>query len=259
MSQLELHILTSLAIFNRRSNKPLFNHPFHPMKPIFLRPLAGCSRSPPGSYWRLIRSPYGLCHAPKFGLKKLSSHLHAMGLQSSHTSPCLFVVELIEGEPPIYFRIYVDDIIYFSASDKVKRKFEESLSSICDVDFMGQVSYFLGIEFTWKHTDGHLSVCLTQQSFTETLFDSLGLQSSSVSSFTTPYLLGLVIDSIPHQEMDQKIMINYVCNINHWLVALIGLLKLPNLIYLLWYHFWLNIKTTLCKVIWMLPIMLSNT
>jgi hypothetical protein len=127
-----------------------------------------------------------------------------MGLQSSHTSSCLFVVELIEGEPPIYFRIYVDDIIYFSASDKVKRKFEESLSSICDVDFMGQVSYFLGIEFTWKHTDGHLSVCLTQQSFTETLIDSLGLQSSSVSSFTTPYLLGLVIDSIPHHEMDSE-------------------------------------------------------
>jgi len=69
---------------------------------------------------------------------------------------------------------------------------------------MGQVSYFLGIEFTWRHTDGHLSVCLTQQSFTETLFDSLGLQSSSVSSFTTPYLLGLVIDSIPHHEMDSE-------------------------------------------------------
>jgi hypothetical protein len=58
---------------------------------------------------------------------------------------------------------------------------------------------------SWRHhSDGHLSVCLTQQSFTETLIDSLGLQSSSVSSFTTPYHSGLVIDSIPHQEMDSE-------------------------------------------------------
>jgi hypothetical protein len=120
-------------------------------------------------------------------------------------SPCLFVGHLVDGEPPIYVGIYVDDIIYFSASDKVKQKFEESLSLVGDVDFMGQVSHFLGIEFTWKHhSDGHLSVCLTSQSFTKTLIDSLGLQSSSVSSFTTPFRSGLVIDSIPHQEMDSE-------------------------------------------------------
>jgi len=129
MSQLELHILTSLAIFNRRvlkncDIKQAFVQSSLPSnETYFLRPLTGCSRSPSGSYWRLIRSPYGLCHAPKLWFKKLSSQLHAMGLQSSHTSSCLFVVELIEGEPPIYFRLYVDDIIYFSVSNKVKRKF----------------------------------------------------------------------------------------------------------------------------------------
>jgi len=31
---------------------------------------------------------------------------------------------LIEGEPPIYVGIYVDDIIYFSASDAVEKKFQ---------------------------------------------------------------------------------------------------------------------------------------
>jgi len=41
----------------------------------------------------------------------------------------------------------VDDIIYFSPSDKVEIKFEKLLSSLGDVDFMGQVSHFLGIEF----------------------------------------------------------------------------------------------------------------
>jgi hypothetical protein len=49
----------------------------------------------------------------------LSSHLKAMGLKNSENSPCLFFGTLIEGEPPIYVGIYVDDIIYFSASDNV--------------------------------------------------------------------------------------------------------------------------------------------
>jgi hypothetical protein len=51
---------------------------------------------------------------------------------------------------------------------------------------MGQVSLFLGTEFSWVfHDDGHLSVSLTQQSFAETLIDSLGLDFCGQSSFTT--------------------------------------------------------------------------
>ncbi len=109
---------------------------------------------------------------------------------------------LIEGDPPIYVGIYVDNIIYFSVSNKVERKFESLLSTIGEVDFMGQVSHFLGIEFSWKfHPDENLSVSLTQQSFVETLLESLNLSNLSTSSYTSPYRSGLVINSIPHQEM----------------------------------------------------------
>jgi len=71
-----------------------------------------------------------------------------MGLRSCDSSPCLFTGVLIPGEPPIFVGIYVDDIIYFSCSDKVEKKFGEGLSTIGSVDFMGQVSLFLGTEFT---------------------------------------------------------------------------------------------------------------
>jgi hypothetical protein len=111
-----------------------------------------------------------------------------MGLRNSTNSPCLFYGTLIEGEPPIFVGIYVDDIINFSTSDNVERHFETLLSPLGDVDFMGQVSHFLGIEFTWHHLpDGHVSVNLTQQSFTENLLDSLGYSSTNTSTFTTPY------------------------------------------------------------------------
>ncbi len=46
-----------------------------------------------------------------------------------------------------------------------------------------------------------MSVSLIQQSFAETLIDSLNLSKASVSTFTSPYHSGLSIDSIPHEDM----------------------------------------------------------
>ena len=68
-----------------------------------------------------------------------------MGLQQSTTSPCIFIGNLIEGGPPIYIGIYIDDIIYFSNSDDIEKRFESFLSGIGSRDFMGQVPHFLGI------------------------------------------------------------------------------------------------------------------
>jgi hypothetical protein len=113
-----------------------------------------------------------------------------MGLKSCDNCPCLFVGTLLEGNAPIYVGIYVDDIIYFSPSSAVEAQFEKLISTIGEVDFMGQVSHFLGIEFTWHHhSDGHVSVNLTQQSFTESLLDSLGYTLDNNSTFTTPFVL----------------------------------------------------------------------
>ncbi|MFN9980261.1 MAG: hypothetical protein ACK53Y_10125, partial [bacterium] len=63
---------------------------------------------------------------------------------------------------------------------------------------MGQVSHFIGIEFTWSHQpDGNLSVTLTQQSFVEMLLENLEISSDTISTFTTPYCPGISIDTIP--------------------------------------------------------------
>jgi hypothetical protein len=73
---------------------------------------------------------------------------------------------------------------------------------MCFADFMGQVSHFLGVEFNWvHHPDGHLSVILTQESFAESLVDSLGLSGIKSSHFTSPYRSGLAIDSVLYEDM----------------------------------------------------------
>jgi hypothetical protein len=138
-----------------------------------VKPPIGFPKSSPGTYWKLLWSLYGLRRAPRLWYDKISSHLRNMGLRQAENSPCLFVGNLLEGHPLIYNGIYVDDIIFFSSRDLVERRFEQQLSNIGEVDFMGQVTHFLGIEFSWSsHLDGHLSVTLTQQSFTESLLDS---------------------------------------------------------------------------------------
>jgi hypothetical protein len=71
------------------------------------------------------------------------------------------------------------------------------------VDFMGQISLFLGTEFSWTHrSDGNLTVHLTQQSFAETLIDSMGLEGAGLSPFLSPYRSGLPIDSVINEAMN---------------------------------------------------------
>jgi hypothetical protein len=123
-------------------------------------------------------------------------------IHRSPTSPCIFMGHLIPGEPPIYVGIYVNDIIYFSQSDAIERSFESKLSTLGNVDFMGQVSHFLGIEFTWQYlSDGHLAVSVTQQFFIDTFLTSLNIAVEGISMYTTPYKSGSSIDSIPFQDM----------------------------------------------------------
>jgi hypothetical protein len=130
MSQLELRFLTALAVFHKRTLKncdvkqAFVQSSLPPEEEYFVRPLVGCPKSPPGTYWKLIRSLYGLKRAPELWFEKLSSHLKSMGLKSSPNSPCLFFGTLVEGEAPIYVGIYVDDIIYFSPSDATEKEFE---------------------------------------------------------------------------------------------------------------------------------------
>jgi len=208
MSQLELRLLISLAMFHKTALKncdikqAFVQSSLPEDETYYVCPPHDCPCSLPNTYWHLLRSLYGLHCTPKLWFEKLSRHLQSMGLRSSPTSPCIVVGTLIDGHPPIYVGIYVDDIIYFSPSKGAERGFESLLSTIGNVDFMGQVSHFLGIEFTWKfHSDGNLSVSLTQQSFIDTLLASLDICIDGISTYSTPYQPNFHIDSVPCQIM----------------------------------------------------------
>ena len=62
-----------------------------------------------------------------------------MGFTAMGQDKCVYKCTPIEGQPPIYVGLYVDDLIYYSPSDAVEEWFENNLKSHLKVDFMGDV------------------------------------------------------------------------------------------------------------------------
>ena len=88
-----------------------------------------------------------------------------MGFDAMAQDKCVYICTPIEGQPPIYIGLYVDDLVYYRKSDKVERRFENNLKSHLKVEFMSDAAWFLGQRYDW-HTDpnnGYVSCHISQQ------------------------------------------------------------------------------------------------
>jgi hypothetical protein len=117
---------------------------------IVVRQPKGCPVSKHGDLWLLKKTLYGLRRSPYHWYKNIKSILLGMGLTMSAHDPCVFSGKLAPHLPPIYLGLYVDDFKFFSTLNETKRLFEERLQAKCTVDFMGEVSWFLGCKYEWE-------------------------------------------------------------------------------------------------------------
>ena len=124
-----------------------------------------------------------------------------MNLTACPNAPCIFHGTILPNKAPIYIGVYVDDFVYFSMDPTVEKYFESQLASLTDVDFMGDVTHFLGMKFTWTRKDSHLSAHLSQSAFIDNLAQEVGFDPLSTKHPKTPYRSGLPIDSIPCDPM----------------------------------------------------------
>ena len=91
----------------------------------------------------------------------------------------------------------MDDFKFFSLSSEVETLFEQQLSTKCRVDFMDNVSWFLGSKYEWETlTDKRLTVSITQTAKAEDIIDNHGM--SDCNPIASPYRTGFPIDRIPH-------------------------------------------------------------
>ena len=207
LSQMELRLLTALATRNKCVPKTgditqAFCQSYLPKGEDYVcRPPPGCPITKRNTYLKLKKTLYGLKRSPKHFYDLARKTLLSIGLHQHPYSPCIFYGNLIEGEPPLYLGLYVDDFFYFSSSEKVEKKFEKTFSSKLGMELNGEVSYFLGIKFeTARHDDDNLSIKLSQEAFIESLAALAHLDGDGVTCPTSPYRAGFPIDKIPNDK-----------------------------------------------------------
>jgi hypothetical protein len=203
LSQLELRFLVALAAQQKCIPRTgditqAFCQSYLPEGEHYVcRPPIGCPITANNTYLRLKKTLYGLRRSPRHFYQLAKKTLLSIGLKIHPSSPCIFYGKLLPDEPPIYIGLYVDDIIYFSQSDKVLTKFETDFGEKLDTTFSGDIDYFLGIKFDCKkNKDGDVSIMMSQEAFIESLCESVNLNGPTTNP-STPYRSGYPVDSIP--------------------------------------------------------------
>ena len=157
---------------------------------VIITPPPGCPVSPPGTYWNLRKTLYGLRRSPCHWYNNLRGHLLDMGFKQCKHDPRIFIG--IHPDFPtalIYVGCYVDDFVYFSTNATIKKWFKTGLAERVKVDFMGPVSWFLGIYFEWTVTPIHVCLLVT------CLRKALTQNSSSNTDSQTATLLQHLTDT----------------------------------------------------------------
>ena len=163
----------------------------------YIKPPPGCPLTKKGGYLKLLKTLYGLKRSPRHWYKKARKVLLKIGSVQCPNVPCLFVGTLIEGHPPIYLGLYVDDFVYFSQSRESEKLFEKRFQAEVNVDFNGKIGYFLGINHrVHEHAEGNITIFLNQEAFIDTLTQQHELHHAHVNTPLSPYKSGLPVDKI---------------------------------------------------------------
>ena len=103
-----------------------------------------------------------------------------------------------EAQSQLHVGFYVDDFVFYSSDSTQEALFKKLLQEHIQVNFIGDVEYFLGTAFTWiHHKYGNISVHICQSAFTEFTAHRLSVQNANKVPNVTPYHSGFPIGSIP--------------------------------------------------------------
>jgi hypothetical protein len=181
-------------------------------KITIVKPPIGDPDAKKDEYWLLKCTLYGLRRSPCHWYTKINAALKAIGLHANLLDPCLYTGHIInpsnpDAPPtssPLTLGLYVDDFIYFSDNPNVEQLFEQLLSSLITVDFMGIVEWFLGTHFQWNKTNNEVSFHLSLTGFAAHLVKDNNAHLRSITPDATPYCSGLLINAIPESDEDKN-------------------------------------------------------
>ncbi|KAM1701493.1 hypothetical protein ACFXTN_024755 [Malus domestica] len=124
----------------------------------------------PNHVCKLLKSLYGLKQAPRAWNAKFTSYLPSLDFQSSHSDPSLFVK--VCGTDVVILLLYVDDIIITGSSFSLIQQVIAELSSVFYMKDMGKLTYFLGLQITYKDNG---DIFINQSKYVTDLLSKAGM------------------------------------------------------------------------------------
>jgi histone deacetylase 1/2 len=131
--------------------------------------------SKPHHVCKLDKALYGLKQEPRAWYSRLSTKLISLGFKASKSDTSLFIYS--RNGVTIFMLIYVDDIIVTSSSSEAVTALLEDLRMEFALKDLGELSYFLGMEFTPIQGD----IMLRQEKYAGDILARVGMTKCKMS------------------------------------------------------------------------------
>ena len=104
----------------------------------------------------------------------LSDFLYEIGFKKSKVDPCLFIYSK-ESDKTIFVIVWVDDIIVSGSSMKAVESIKDALKKRFKMKDLGNLSWFLGIEFQVKDS----GIFMSQSRYIKSILLKYGMSESN--------------------------------------------------------------------------------
>ncbi|GJW77371.1 putative ribonuclease H-like domain-containing protein [Tanacetum coccineum] len=102
----------------------------------------------PNKVYKVVKALYGLHQAPRAWYENLANYLLSNGFQRGKIDPTLFIKK--QKGDILLVQVYVDDIIFGSTNKELCNAFEKLMKDKFQMSFMGELTFFLGLQVTQK-------------------------------------------------------------------------------------------------------------
>ncbi|KAI3814084.1 hypothetical protein L1987_18829 [Smallanthus sonchifolius] len=152
--------------------------------------------------FQLDKMLYGLHQAPKAWYETLSQHLLDNGFDRGQIDSTLFIRKA--GGDYLLVQIYVNDIIFGSTNEKMRKEFEEVMKSKFEMSAMWELSFFLGLQENQKE-DGFF---IHQTKYVKDILSRFKMEDSS--PYDTPIYVNHKVNPNPEgKDVDTRHEIDF--------------------------------------------------
>ncbi|KAJ9558174.1 hypothetical protein OSB04_012788 [Centaurea solstitialis] len=130
----------------------------------------------PDKVYKLRKALYGLHQAPRAWYDTLSSYLLENKFERGVIDKTLFIKRT--KTDMLLVQIYVDDIIFGSTKDDMRKEFEELMHKKFKMSSMGELTFFLGLQVKQK-ADG---IFINQSKYVASMLQKFGMNDAKPAS-----------------------------------------------------------------------------